>query len=241
VNESPADRPVEALLSPADEGWHDVATWIAQSPRSVEVLPADRARRSECLLALQVTTRSVLGAMAWHTSGALLDHRWLRLLGGASDHGLPDLASASGMRGFAGDPPPYVVVAQDVVGGLFAVNGSGLPCEPGEVAYFAPDTLQWGGLGIGTSSFVRWALTGDTTAFYEQLRWPGWERESERVPLDGGLHVHPPLCTAEAQRDLAGTSRRIVPWAELLSHQETLAQQLGQLSDGDAFRLETTD
>ena len=231
-------RSLEELLSPADEGWQDVASWISQSPRTVEVLPPDPDRQRDCLLALQVTTRSVLGALAWHSSGVLLDHRWLRLLGGVSSSGLPDVVTASGMEPGAGTAPPHVVIAQDVLGGLFAVNGHGLPCAPGEVAYFAPDTLQWEGMGIGNSDFVSWALTGDTGTFYEQVRWPGWEVESEQVPLDGGLHVYPPLFTTEAKQDLAGTSRRAVPWQEILDVQQDMAQQLQDVPDGAPIRFE---
>src|SRR3954465_6506482 len=128
-----------------------IAAWVAASPRDVRVLPAPAEDRGRCLLRLQVTTRSPLGALAWETGGLLLDHGWLRILGGGTDV-LPDLASASGLDGgaarapapgLAGGPPPFLVVAQDVLGGIFAVNGGGLPTEPGEVAYFPPDTLAW--------------------------------------------------------------------------------------------------
>lgn len=234
-------RPLEALLSPTDEGWQEVSCWISSSPRTVEVLPPDPARRPECLVSLQVTTRSVLGALAWHTGGMLLDHRWLRLLGGVSTSGLPDLATASGMQPGVPLRPPCVVIAQDVLGGLFAINGDGLPCEPGEVAYFAPDTLQWEGLGLGGGAFVSWALTGDTGEFYEQVRWPGWQAESEQVPPGSGLHVYPPLFTVEATRDLAATTRRVVPWTELLAHQQEVAQQLAEVPDGAAVRYEVED
>jgi hypothetical protein len=211
------------------------------SPRSVEVLPPDPEHQSDCLLTLQVTTRSVLGALAWHTSGLLLDHRWLRLLGGVSVSGLPDLATANEMQPGASAPPPYIAIAHDVLGGLFAVNGHGLPCEPGEVAYFAPDTLQWQGLGIGNSAFVGWAITGHTEKFYEPVRWPGWEHESQHVPLDSGLSVYPPLFTAEAQQNLGATSRRIVPWTELLNLHADLGGQLHNIPDGAPFRLQDED
>jgi hypothetical protein len=237
----PGLGPLEELLSPGDEGWQDVRSWIEQSTTTVEVLPPDPARRPECLLALQVTTRSVLGALAWHTSGVLVDHRWLRLLGGLSSSGLCDLATASGVRPGAAARPPHVVVAHDVLGGRFAVNGGGLPCAAGEVAYFAPDTLRWEGLGLGNSDFVRWALVGDTAAFYRDLRWPGWEKEAREVPLDSGLAVYPPLFTAEATRDPAATSRRAVPWPEILGVQRDAGEQLSHVPEGATFRIAPED
>jgi hypothetical protein len=232
-------RDLAELLSPGDEGWRSFQAWAAESPRSVQVLPVADATRNECLVRLQVTTRSILGALAWHTGGALLDHGWLRLLGGVSDLGLPDLAAASGL-GRATAPsqsPPFVVVAYDVLGGTFAVNGNGLPCEPGEVAYFGPDTLEWQGLGQSNSDFVCWALTGDVEAFYASLRWPGWQQEVEAVPPQCGVAVFPPLFTREALDDLAGASRAVVPWEEILTMQRDMRDQLGSTPDGSSVRI----
>ncbi len=230
-------RLLSELLSPGDEGWASFTTWATTSTRSVDVLPVDEARQAECLLRLQVTTRSVLGALAWHSGGVLLDHGWLRLLGGVSPRGLPDLVTASEPCGAAAasEPPPFVVIAHDVLGGRFAVNGGGLPCEPGEVAYFGPDTLEWQGLSQGNSDFVCWALTGDTEGFYGSLRWPGWEAEVQGVPTESGLAVYPPLFLQRALADLGGTSRRAVPWHEIIGMQEEMAAQLGAVPDGGKF------
>lgn len=227
-------RPLPELLSPEDEGWQSFNGWISESPRSVEVVPPDSARRGTCLLRLQVTTRSVMGALAWHTGGVFVDERWLRLLGGVSVEGLPDLATASGMEQ---QPPPYVVVALDVVGGRFAVNGGGLPGAPGEVAYFGPDTLAWEPLGQPYSGFVAWVLTGDLAAFYDDLRWSGWEAAARAVPASSLLSSHPPLFTEQARQDRAAVSRRAVPWQEVLDGQDDVAQQLANLPEGSAFTL----
>jgi hypothetical protein len=232
-------RDLAELLSVDDEGWLSFETWAAASSRSVSVLPTSEQHRTDCLRRLQVTTRSVLGALAWHTGGVLLDHGWLRLLGGVSSAGLPDVATASGMAavGKPGEAPPHLVIAYDVLGGTFAVNGEGLPCDMGEVAYFAPDTLTWQGLGQGNRDFVNWALTGDLTGFYASLRWPGWESEAESLPLTCGLAVFPPLFSREALADLGATSRAAVPWGELVGAQEAMAEQLRDVPDGGQFRV----
>lgn len=178
-----------------------------------------------------------MGALAWHTGGVMLDERWLRLLGGVSSAGLPDIASASRLEPEAADAPPYLVVAHDVVGGRFAVNGGGLPGDPGEVAYFGPDTLEWLPLGQSYSDFVLWALTGDTAAFYADLRWSGWERESRATPPASLLSSYPPLFTAQAHRGQARVSRRPVPWQEAVAFQQDVARQLADVPEGDEFTL----
>lgn len=231
-------RRLADLLSPGDEGWQSFNGWLSESLRPVEVVPPVPAQKDDCLLDLQVTTRSVTGALAWHTGGVFVDNRWLRLLGGVSSEGLPDLATASGMEQ---QSPPYVVVALDVVGGRFAVNGGGLPGEPGEVSYFGPDTLAWQAMGQPYSDFVAWALTGDLAAFYRDLRWSGWEDTAKAVPGASLLSSYPPLFSEQASQDPAAVSRRAVPWYEVVTWQEDMARQLANAPDGSAFVVTVED
>lgn len=216
---------VEDLLSKDDEGWTDFRTWAEASPRSVEYLQVDAHRRGECLLSLGVTTRSVMGALAWHTGGVLLHHRWLRLLGGVSADHLPDIASASP------DASAYLVVALDVLGGRFAVSGGGLPGEPGEVSYIGPDTLRWVPLGQGYSDFVYWALSGDLEGFYADLMWTGWKDDAAATQPASLLACYPPLFAAEARHGGA-SSRKPAPWQEVLGFHDDMARQLEDVPDG---------
>jgi len=193
---------LEELVGVDDPAWPHVEQSIRESPRSVEVLPV--SARGEALLALGVTVRSVLGALAWHTGGLLLDSGWLRVLGGGSER-LPALTPEPGM----------LVVAYDVLGGRFAVDGGAFGA-PGTVHYFAPDSLEWESLEVGHGAFVDWALTGDVASFYEHLRWPGWEAEVAPLPPDTGLSLYPPPFSAEG-KDVAAVSRRPVPMAELVA------------------------
>jgi hypothetical protein len=162
--------------------------------------------------------------MAWHTTGMLLDHGWLRLLGGIGSD-LPDLVAANESRLGTGVAPSHLVIALDVVGGRFAVNGGGIPGAAGEVAYFGPDSLDWLPTGLSHSAFVEWAFTGDTASFFETLRWTGWESEVRDVAPDSLLAVYPPLFSEQA-RDVSLTSRSSVPWRELLDWLDDAARQL---------------
>lgn len=195
--------------------WDELRPAIEASAVDVRVLPVDGDAGERTLRALRVTEASTLGALALHTGGLVLDHGWVRMLG-AGAPGLPPLELGEGL----------LTVAYDVLGGHFAINGAALPGEPGDVAYWGPDSLSWTPIGGGHTTFVHWALGGGLADFYADLRWPGWEAESEPLALDHGIHVYPPPSTREG-RDLGAASRRAVPFAELLDFNQHLAEQLG--------------
>lgn len=175
---------------------------------------------------LQVTASSYLGALALHTGGVLADHGWFRLLGGGSSD-LPDLASVNALLpdGHASGPLPYLIVGYDVIGGHFAVDGGGLGVAPGQVCYFRPDTLTWGGLDGGHAQFVTAAVTGGLSEAFASLRWPGWQDEVSVLAPGHGLSLYPPPFSAEGQAP-ATVSRRPVPRVELVGFYVDAARQL---------------
>lgn len=198
----------------------DETTWdllraaVAAAPYPVDVLPADPARSAACLAGLEVTTRSVLGAVVAHSGGLLIDHGWLRVLGGGHP-GLPDVATArvSGL------------VAADVLGGQFCWRPARPGAEP-TVQYFAPDSLAWEDLELGYGRWLHVMLAGGATSFYAALRWPGWAAEVAPIGLDQGISLMPPPWTAEG-KDLSAVSRRPVPMAELVALHGAKADRLG--------------
>lgn len=235
-------RPAHDLADVDDPAWPDVLAAVRASAVPVRVLDVTPEDGLRTLHRLQVTARSVLGALALRCGGLVLDHGWLRVLGGGGD-GLVSLADANGIgEPPAGDaPPPHLVVALDAVGGVFAVDGGGLGVKPGGVCYRGPDTLRWQGLGAGHAAFVHAALDGalgDDVA--GALRWEGWRAEVEVLPLDQGLHLWPPPFSAQGA-DVGSVSRRPVPYGELASCYADLADQVAGLPDGASFELRTAD
>lgn len=210
-----------------DPAWPELEASIKDSQLPVEVIsiPPDQGRT--VLHQLQVTARSTLGALALNTGGLLIDHGWLRILGGGGQD-LPSLATANNLDspGEVPGPPPLMTVAFDVLGGHFAIDGGGLGVEPGKVCYWAPDTLEWSSLGVGHSAFVEWALTKEGPAsFYEDMRWEGWRDEVKGVAPSQGISVYPPLFSAEAY-PLVNTSRRAVPFDDVFAFNKDMADQL---------------
>lgn len=215
-------RPGHELAAAAEPAWPALRRSIARATVPVRILPAPAGL--EVLYRLQVTPASVLGALALECGGLVLEHGWLRILGGGGE-GLPDLAAANGLGDPGDGPPPFLVVAHDVLGGLFALDGGGLGIAPGQICHWGPDTLEWTGLGAGHSAFLAWALDGGAAEFYDGLRWPGWETEVAAVRLDQGIGLDPPPFSVQGQ-DVAAASRRPVPFAELSGFYADAAEQI---------------
>lgn len=217
-------RTLAELRDVEDPAWPALADAILGASTAT-LVPVGPSAGEACLVALQVTARSTLGALALNAGAVLVDRGWLRILGAGTD-GLPSLAAANDLAPAAPRAsPPFLLVAFDVMGGRFAVDGGGLGGSPGEVHYWSPDTLDWTPLGLGHSDFVRWALDDGVADFYADLRWDGWEDETAAVGLDQGLSIWPPLCSTES-RPIAATTRRPVPWRELSDLLDDLAAQL---------------
>ncbi|MET8267093.1 DUF2625 family protein [Micromonospora arida] len=64
--------------------WSEISALVAAAPYPVEVLPADPQRAGACLAALEITSRSWLGAVVANSGGLVIDHGWLRVLGPVS-------------------------------------------------------------------------------------------------------------------------------------------------------------
>ncbi|MBO0871273.1 MAG: DUF2625 family protein [Micromonosporaceae bacterium] len=228
-------RTVEELMATSDPAWPELERELAANAE-IRILPISEAAGRDCLYRLQVTARSRLGAVALHTGGLLVDHGWVRVLGGGGDSGLPSLAQANELPGDQ-KPPSALLVGHDVLGGRFEVNGAdpatiGRPGDPGEVCYFGPDTLEWESLGAPYSAWLSWLAGGATTEFYQPLRWPGWREEISGLPLSHGITVYPFLWSRQAQENLAATTRAPAPLAELFGLQADIAAQLAANPDG---------
>ncbi|WP_410604105.1 DUF2625 family protein [Amycolatopsis sp. lyj-90] len=181
--------------------WDELSETIAAAPCPVDVLPPG-PRAAECLDGLGVTTASWLGAVVDNSGGLLVDHGWLRVLGGGTDT-LPDILTAQSFD------TEHFLVAYDVLGGKFAWS-------PATMRYFAPDVLEWEDLDLGYSAWLHAMLGGALEGLYETLRWPGWQDEVAAARADQGIHLFPPPWSAEG-KDVSRVSRKVVPMGELLS------------------------
>ncbi|MGW4383585.1 DUF2625 family protein [Kitasatospora sp. NPDC004531] len=220
-------RDIDELITVDDPAWPELRVALAGAP-GVRVLPPDEREGRRGLLQLQVTARSALGALTLHTGGLLIDDGWLRVHGS----GLARVNRFPAVFDPAWHPGTGPVLAHDVLGGVFALNGhdpaaEGRPGLPGQVTYFAPDSLEWEALDVGHSHWIAWLLSDRPATFYDGLRWPGWREEAAALAPDQGISVYPFLWSQEAHQNLAATSRRPVPLRELLALSADFATQAG--------------
>ncbi|MEW2416452.1 DUF2625 family protein [Streptomyces sp. NPDC046866] len=228
------------LIDVDDPAWPLLLQELSGTDVPVEVLLGDPVAGRASLLQLQVSARSNLGGIVLNCGGLLVDGGWLRIFASPSDPGLPGLAEVNAMPSAfdpSWRPDGGLVVAHDVLGGVFVLNGgdpreAGRPGEPGEILYFAPDALRWEALGAGHSAWLSWILSGGLQEFYEGLRWDGWRSEVSVLNGRQGLSFFPPLWSAEARRDLSATGRRTVPVAELLALSRDACLQLDGVDPG---------
>jgi hypothetical protein len=234
-------RELSELTDVADPAWPELLAMFDACPAPLTVPPADPAESRRGLLQLQVTARSILGGIILNCGGLVFDDGWVRVYGGGSgrDDVLPSLAQVNGFPEVF-DPEwrtPGLVVGHDVLGGVFLLNGAdpaseGRPGEPGQMVYFAPDSLEWEALGVGHSTWIRWLLSEDVSGFYSHLRWDGWREEAAAAGMSQGITVYPYLWSKEAHEDLGATTRRAVPMREILGVAADFARQFGPAEPG---------
>ncbi len=212
-------RSLTELTTTDEPAWPWIQELIAAAP-SAQLLPRDPARADEALLALQITVRSPLGALVHGSGGLLVDHGWLRLLGSGSAN-LPRSVPAWNTNGSG-----LLLVADDVVGGFFAINGGALDGPPGDVFYLAPDTLRWESLGRGYSDFLAFALSPAIEKFYESFRYLGWQEDVEMLGGDEAFMFYPFLW-AEGP-EIAQRVRQPGPIAEIYALALDMQRQLGE-------------
>jgi hypothetical protein len=215
-------RSLDELINTQEPGLDFVRELIAEATNSVEILPCAPADGARTLLAMQVTTRSPMGAIAHGTGGLLVDHGWVRVLGAGCPRLPRDLATWNRIDQTERRLPGALLVGDDAIGGFFALNGGALPGPLGNLHYFAPDSLEWEDMGDSYSGWLQLLFEGDLGALSE--RWPGWAVDSDALAGDRAFSIAPPLW---AQGPPIGErDRRAVPVDELWWLQQDVGRQL---------------
>ncbi|HTN75694.1 MAG TPA: DUF2625 family protein [Pirellulaceae bacterium] len=211
-------RSLDELIDTEEPGILLLQEWLANAQCECEALPPGPTR-GDALLTTQVTTRSLLGTVVYETGGVLIDNGWLRFIGSGSPRLTRSLPEWN-----AGRTVGFCLVADDAVGGFFALNQGALGDDLRSLFYLAPNTLTWESLEIGYTDFLQFALTGDLASFYEDRYWPGWQADMQQLTADHAFFFYPPLWTAEG--DVRRSQRGIVPIEESWGTAQDFIRQL---------------
>ncbi len=220
VNPQEHMRDLSELIDRNEPAWPLVQQWIAEASVLVEVLPADPAAGDAALYATQVTTRSPMGAIAHNAAGIFIDNGWLRVLGAGRhprfQRSLPNWNETRSNR--------FYLVADDAIGGFFAINGGSLGEDIGNVYFYAPDSLRWEPCGFAYSQFLAWAMSEKLDEFYDSLRWDDWVSEVKQLSGDQVIGIYPFLWARGVP--IKERHRGLVPVAEQWALQLDLQRQL---------------
>lgn len=221
-------RNVDELINKTDPGWPIVEEMIKSAKNKIEVLPIDPSKAEDVLFKTQVTTRSPMGAIVYTTGGILVDDGWIRILGSGNaklTRTLPDWNKGKSFKEF-GEVPPFLLVADDAIGGFFILNGGGLGEDLGKIYYFAPDNLEYEPLDITYTEFLNFCFNNDLDQFYKDNRWKNWQKEVSE--LDGNIvyNFYPYLWTKEG-KDINKNSRKAISVEEQYNLNIDFRKQLG--------------
>ena len=221
-------RAVNELINTTDPSWPLVKDWIESAKNKVEVLTADSAKAKDALFNVQVTTRSPMGAVVYMTGGILVDDGWIRILGSGNsklNRSLPDWNKGKSLAQF-GEASPFLLIADDAIGGFYLLNGGGLGKDLGKVYYFSPDNLTYEPLGITYSGFLQFCFSSDLEKFYKGLRWTKWKDEVSKLQGDKVFSFYPYLWSEEG-KNIKKSTRKIVPIEEQYILNRDMRKQLG--------------
>jgi len=166
-------RPLEELINKTDSGWPIVEEMVKSAKNKVEILSVNSDKANDALYKTQVTTRSPMGAIVYHTGGILVDNGWIRILGSGNtklDRSLPDWNQGKSFKEY-GETPSFLLIADDAIGGFFILNGGSLGEDLGKVYYFTPDNLEYEPLDITYTQFLDFCFNNDLNQFYKDNRW----------------------------------------------------------------------
>ena len=220
-------RPITELLDIENAAWTNVKPYINQAKNIVEILPADLEKSKEVLHKIQVTTRSPMGSIVYFSGGLLVENGWIRILGSGSTKLNRDIASWNKDKGFKkeGAPPGHLYVADDAIGGFFALNGGDLGKDLGKIYYLAPDSLEFEPLDMTYSGFLEFCLNGDLSKFYKSNRWSSYKEDLKSLAADNVFIFYPYLWTKEG-KNIEKNSRKIAPVEEQYQFSMTFRKQL---------------
>lgn len=197
-----------------DKTWSDIIKLSKESEYSIQIYETNTKKAEYTLNKLQITTHSVLGSVINFSSGITIDN-WIRVLGSTGMVKNRDILSwnTTAQNDTVNHFSDRLIVADDAIGGIFAMDLSPVKGKKGEIWYFAPDSLQWENLNIQYSEFIPWTFGNGMEQFYQGMRWSNWRNDVKTVGFNEGILIYPFLWSKEC--DIETADKKIVSIEEL--------------------------
>ena len=206
-----------------DNMWKKIQELLCKSKYEITIFEGKKENGQNECKKLNIPDESVLASVVMNCNGIYVDN-WIRVLGQGSESRkgvlyYNTLVNDSCLEGM-------FIVANDVVGGIYAINISRFQIEKSMIWYFAPDTLEWESLGMKYSDFIAWVVQGNINEFYEFMRWDNWRSDCKKVELNTCYLIYPFLWAKEC--DINSATKKIVLFDELMNLNFDYAQKLHQ-------------
>lgn len=168
-----------------------------------------------------------MGSIIYKTGGLLVDNGWIRILGAGSprlNRSLPEWNKGRSLKQY-GEIAPFLLIADDAIGGFYLLNGGQLGKDLGKVYYFSPDNLEYEPLGLTYTEFLLFCFNTDLNKFYSGKRWLNWSEDVSKLDGNQTFSFYPFLWTKEG-KDINKTSRKEVPVSEQYDFNLEMRSQL---------------
>jgi Protein of unknown function DUF2625 len=178
-------------------GWDDVMSIIGSSINEYKILPVeDSAKAVENLYDLQISTRQHLGAIIYKTGGIVVDHGWIRIFGSGSvllNRNIVDYSIDKGLTPGIDKPKGMAIIADDVLGGFYAINYGDLGVDINSVYYFGADGLSYERMNMTYREFLVFCFNTKLDNWYDGYRWNNWQKEIPETNYNQSLDAKPRL------------------------------------------------
>jgi hypothetical protein len=186
------------------------------SKRKITILDSDYDKAALLCKTYGVEPNSIFAMITCGTGGISIDN-WIRILAS----GERDLTTWNDTLNIDN----YFVVADDVLGGLFAMNK-----QSSIIEYFAPDTLEWETLDLYYPHFIEWLLDDSIDSFYDNFKWENWQNDVENLGFNEGIAFYPFLWAKSNEE----RSRRAMPLREIVLMSLDIREQIDGASMSSA-------
>jgi hypothetical protein len=209
-------KSLSELTNTLDPAWIIVENWIKKAEVKVVVLPKDNIRANIEIETAQVTTHSPMGAIIYETGGIIIEDGIIRILGSGNAKLNRGLMEWNRNKSFSKDEKPkFILIADDVFGGFFAINGGSLSSDNlGKIFYLAPDTLKWENLDLSYSDFLLFCFSKNINEFYSGFKWKSFDKDFTITDFDKSYSFYPYLFTEEG-KEINNVTKKLVPISEL--------------------------